>query len=78
MNYIKKLETTLRSRDFELETLRAGLLDLKVYLTSAKFSSPGELQNYVNVKDVLLRLAEAESSAADAANSYIEIYPAIK
>lgn len=36
------------------------LAELREYLTSAKFSAPGELAHYVNVADVLARMRPAE------------------
>ena len=54
----------LRASKAELIALRDGIRDLEVYLTSDKFTAPGE--RYVAVGDVLARLANAYGQATDA------------
>jgi hypothetical protein len=47
-----------------------GIHELRGYLNSAKFrEGRGPLKGYVNVDDVLLRLAETELGALDAAST---------
>jgi len=69
MNYILKLKAEKEAAEREIAGLRQGLKHLRTYLSSDKFSTPrgtDELVGYVNVKDVFLRLAEAENMAGDA------------
>ena len=64
-NYIQTLQTENAQKDAELRALYAGLTELKAYLTSDKFAD----DNSVQVRDVLTRLHEAESAAANAATT---------
>lgn len=63
------MTTKFEAADIELNqsiaamsALQAGLTDLRAYLTSSKF----EVDSTVQVRDILARLATAESAATDA------------
>ena len=56
MNYIKRLERELQEARTELCGLRLGIMDLQTYLLSSKFHGDTRVQ----VKDVLLRIQDAE------------------
>jgi hypothetical protein len=62
MNYIKRLEQegqdASEKRDKALEALR----DLQGYLGSEKFRCGDDLDGYVNVQDVLNRLAHIQDA----------------
>lgn len=74
MNYISKLKLERDAAERELQALRMGLSHLKGYLSSDKFAMPrgtDQLTGYVHVKDVFLRLAEAEAMAGDARDGIV-------
>lgn len=58
MNYIKRLEADVQDRDERIEHLEEIIYNLKRYVNLDKFHCEGELQGYVNIKDVLLRLRD--------------------
>lgn len=55
MNYIKSLQEQLKEEQEKRQELEDKISELKHYLNLDKFKS-GELEGYVNVKDVFLRL----------------------
>lgn len=74
MNYIARLKAEKEAAEREVQALRMGLSLLKGYLSSDKFSTPrgaDQLTGYVNVKDVFLRLSEAEAMAGDARDGIV-------
>jgi len=74
MNYIARLKAEKEAAEREIAGLRQGLKHLRNYLSSDKFSTPrgtDELVGYVNVKDVFLRLSEAEAMAGDARDGIV-------
>ena len=74
MNYISKLKLERDAAERELRALRLGLSHLRAYLASNKFATPrgtDQLTGYVNVKDVFLRLSEAEAMAGDARDGIV-------
>lgn len=60
MNYIQKLNDKIERLDKQRAVAWDQLFELKKYLTSGKFSCGNELDGYVNVKDVLDRLAQID------------------
>ena len=60
-NYIHTLEDTVDDQEEQLRTIMEQIVEIQNYLLSDKFSS-GELQNYVNTSDMLLRLDEVRST----------------
>lgn len=56
MNYIKKLQQENEEKQEKIQELEDKIHELKMYLLSDKFSAEGDLQNYVNVRDIFLRL----------------------
>lgn len=66
MNYILALKLLNASQTRELQALRAGLDNLKSYLSAPKFRCGDRLDGYVNIADVLDRLRSAESDALTA------------
>ena len=58
MNYIVQLKQDNAMFAKRLAAIEQGIMDLRAYLQSSKFASPGELQGYVNVDDVDKRLVE--------------------
>ena len=62
MRYINTLQNQVKERNETLSEISTGILELKSYLLSEKFRCGDQLDGYVNVKDVLLRLEEIESS----------------
>lgn len=58
MNYIKQLQETTQEQEQRIAELEQRIADLKRYVNSDKFQCEGELQGYVNVKDILLRLRD--------------------
>lgn len=52
-----KLETT-QEQEQRIAELEQRIADLKRYVNLDKFHCDGELQGYVNVKDILLRLRD--------------------
>jgi hypothetical protein len=64
MNLIHKLQKRVAEQGAEIEALRSGLVDIKRYLQSNKFSA----DNSVQANDVLLRIREIENAANDAPN----------
>lgn len=74
MNYIARLKAEREAAERELRALRLGLNHLRAYLVSDKFAMPrgtDQLTGYVNVKDVFLRLSEAEAMAGDARDGIV-------
>lgn len=64
MNYIKRLETDLRERVEQAETVRERVVALERYLSSPKFFSGDPLDGYVSVADVLPVLRELKGALA--------------
>lgn len=64
MNYIKRLEGEKKDAQEAREKALEALQELEVYLDSAKFRCGDDLDGYVNVSDVVLRLREIRSSLA--------------
>jgi negative regulator of replication initiation len=59
MNYIKKLEMEIKEKNEKIEEINQIVNELRRYLNSDKFrAEQSDLQNYVNIKDVLIRLQE--------------------
>lgn len=56
MNYIKQLQETVQEQEQRIAELEQRIADLKRYVNLDKFHCEGELQGYVNIKDILLRL----------------------
>lgn len=74
MNHIHKLQAQVRATRAEHDAFEKGISDLVRYITSAKFSSGDSLDGYVNVQDVLNRIADAKRLANDVAAEYSDIY----
>lgn len=62
MRYIQQLQQDVKQLNNTVCDVESLLLDLRSYLLSDKFSAEGELQNYVNVKDVLSYISTARNS----------------
>lgn len=60
MNYIQKLNDQIAKLDQQRAVAWDQLFELKGYLTSGKFNCGSELDGYVNVADVLNRLAQID------------------
>lgn len=56
MNYIKKLQLEVENKQERINELEEIIFQLKRYVNLPKFHCEGELQGYVHIKDVLLRL----------------------
>ena len=69
MNYIKRLEQENRALTAELEGLREGIRDLRIYLDLPKFSSDSRVER----GDIYLRLEDAENLASEAANRAVQV-----
>ncbi len=61
MNYIHRLQDEVCERNKQLVAIFYQLQLLRVYLESAKFRCGHELDGYVSVTDVLLRLPSVPS-----------------
>ena len=58
MNYIKRMEMEVQEKSLEIEAINDKINELRRYLNSDKFQAEqNDLQGYVNIKDVLLRLS---------------------
>jgi hypothetical protein len=66
MSYIEILQTQCRALEAERATLASGLIELSQYLSSPKFFHGDSLDGYVQVNDVIRRLAETSIKASDA------------
>lgn len=66
MNYIKRLQLRNKAKQARIDELENSLSSLRGYLESHKFNCGDELDSYVQISDVLLRIAEAKNSACDA------------
>lgn len=65
--YARELERRALIAEAELAALRAGLQDLRRYVSSDKFiPTDGRRHGYVNVADIWLRLDEADSASSRA------------
>jgi hypothetical protein len=62
MNYIKRMKKEAKEKDAQIEALEKGLSGILAYIGSDKFRT-GELQGYVNVIDIELRVRETLDSA---------------
>lgn len=60
-NYIQTLQDRNRRLESELASIKQGLTDLRVYLSSSKF----QVDTTVQVSDIFLRLEEAEAPPKD-------------
>jgi hypothetical protein len=60
--YVQRLDRERRQAEDELTALQQGLTDLRIYLTSEKFSTDRTVQ----VADVLARVDEARAAGTDA------------
>lgn len=58
MNYIKQLQQDILDKDQKIRELEEQIADLRAYMLSDKFQAEGDLQGYVNIKDVLLRIRQ--------------------
>lgn len=58
MNYIKQLEIDNKALLASIDLINQQINDLRIYLNSEKFRCGNELDSYVNVSDVLLRLPD--------------------
>jgi hypothetical protein len=56
MNYIKRLEIENEEKQNRIQELEDRIHQLKVYLDNDKFKGEGDLQGYVNIRDIFLRL----------------------
>jgi hypothetical protein len=74
MNHIHRLQAQVRSLKHEQAALQDSITDLVAYITSSKFRCGDPLDGYVNVQDVLNRIADARRAANDAAAEYSDIY----
>lgn len=63
--YVQTIDRERRAVEGELQAYKQGLRELRRYLNSAKFREPGERQFLVNIEDVLLRMGEMDTAAAD-------------
>ena len=57
MNYIKKLEMENKELKAEIERMREGMQEIRIYIASPKFTS-APLEDYVNTGDIEMRLSE--------------------
>ena len=62
MNHIQQQQARIDGQQAEIAALRAGMLELTIYLTSDKFSQDKTVQT----SDVLLRLEETDTAGVDA------------
>ena len=60
MNYIKRLESYVRTHQESKDNAEREINDLRTYLLSSKFRCGDELDGYVNIQDVLNRLETIE------------------
>jgi hypothetical protein len=74
MNDIKQLETQVRALKAERQTLTNGINDIVAYLNSSKLACGNELDGYVQINDVLRRIADTKSNATNTALDYSNIY----
>lgn len=58
MNYIQKLNDKISRLDTQRAVAYDAVQDLKQYLQSSKFRCGNELDGYVNIQDVMNRLAQ--------------------
>lgn len=80
MNNITRLQASIVAKDAEIRALRDGLLEIRAYALSSKFTHPETGNNgYVNAADIALRAEQASSVAYDAGHAaYVnEIGPEI-
>jgi len=61
MNYIKKIESLNKANEDTLANISARLDNILAYLNSPKFRCGSELDGYVSVQDIILRLREIRS-----------------
>ena len=59
--YINQLQEKLERKEEDMKAANQQITDLMYYLTSDKFNCGSELDGYVNVSDVLTRLATIRS-----------------
>jgi len=69
MNYIKKLQQENKQMLNTLSDIETLIYELRSYLLSPKFTNEGELQNYVNTKDVLSYLSSMRTMIIEGTNS---------
>ena len=56
MNYIKRLQEENQEKQNRIQELVDKIAEVMRYVNSDKFKAEGELQGYVNIKDIALRL----------------------
>jgi hypothetical protein len=56
MNYIKRLQEENQEKQTRIQELEDKIVEVMRYINSDKFKAEGELQGYVNIKDIALRL----------------------
>jgi uncharacterized protein YlxW (UPF0749 family) len=56
MNYIKQLQEGNQDKQNRIQELEDKIAEVLRYINSDKFQVEGELQGYVNIKDIALRL----------------------
>jgi len=61
MNYIKKLESLNKAHGDTIVNISTRLDNILAYLNSSKFYCGSELDGYVSVQDIMLRLREIRS-----------------
>ena len=59
--YINQLQADLQTAKEDMNAANRQITELMYYLTSDKFNCGSELDGYVNVSDVLTRLANIRS-----------------
>lgn len=69
MNHIYRLQRDLRNANAVENAYRNGLAELLRYLSSPKFHCGNELDGYVSIKDVAIRINETIGAANNANNS---------
>ena len=62
MNHIHKLQKDARDQRAEIEALRAGITRVIAYVNSTKFACGDQLDGYVSIKDISVRLQETLSA----------------
>ena len=74
MNYIQRLKIQNEAQHREIMAIKDRLNGLRIYMNSPKFHSGNELDNYVNIRDVLAYLEEAESAGIRAQTEDVEAH----
>lgn len=56
MNYIKQLQEDNQDKQNRIQELEDKIAEVMRYINSDKFKAEGDLQGYVNIKDIALRI----------------------